>query len=59
MNHDSKIWITLFESENDDLYDGDFAEDDEEKPRILISYRLSSVTGHSSGLKKPTTKQVR
>jgi hypothetical protein len=46
----------LFESDNDDLYDGDFGEDDDERPRILINYKLSSVQGSVSGLKKPTTK---
>ncbi len=49
----------MFESDNDDLYDGDFGEDDDEKPRILINYKLTSISGSVSGLKKPTTKQVR
>lgn len=57
----SKIWITLFESADDDLYDGDFGEDDLERPRILLNYKLSTTSSDASGLKKPTTvtKQIR
>lgn len=34
-----KIWITLFDYSDDDLYDGDFSYDDTEIPRILIEYK--------------------
>jgi hypothetical protein len=65
-SHLSKIWITLFESAEDDLYDGDFSEDDSERPRIRVNYKLSTSTSESQ-LKKPTassktirqTKQTR
>lgn len=31
-------WITLFDSSNDDEYDGDFTEDDEEDPRVFFRF---------------------
>ena len=34
----AKVWVTVFDSLNDDLYDGDFTEDDDETPRILIEF---------------------
>lgn len=36
-----KKWITIFDSLNDDVYDGDFAEDDDENPRILVEFKVS------------------
>jgi len=35
-----KHWVTLFDDPDDDLYDGDYMEDDSDVPRILISYQL-------------------
>ena len=37
-------WITLFEDELDDEYDGDFQEDDHELPMILVSFQISQTS---------------
>lgn len=37
-----RIWLTLFDHLDDDLYDGDFTYDDGEIPRILLEYREAS-----------------
>ena len=37
-----KYWITLFDYIEDDVYDGDLTENDEERPRILIQYKLTN-----------------
>jgi chromosome segregation ATPase len=58
------IWITLFDDENDDLYDGNFNEDDPEMPKIKISLtRGATPTIRKKGATKSktltvTTKQV-
>jgi len=39
-NKEHKHWVTLFDDEDDNLYDGDYEENDEDFPRILISYKL-------------------
>jgi hypothetical protein len=57
----------LFDFVEDDEYDGDLGEDDEERPRILVNYKLTNstqtVTHPKSGLQKPTvtrkTKEAR
>lgn len=36
-------WITLFEDPDDDLYDGTLGEDDDEIPRINVTFKLVSV----------------
>eukprot|EP00826_Nyctotherus_ovalis_P026770 TRINITY_DN20879_c0_g1_i1.p1 TRINITY_DN20879_c0_g1~~TRINITY_DN20879_c0_g1_i1.p1 ORF type:complete len:188 (-),score=32.18 TRINITY_DN20879_c0_g1_i1:12-575(-) len=36
----NKHWVTLFEDPNDDLYDGDYLDNDIEAPRVLISYEI-------------------
>ena len=36
----SKHWVTLFDDPEDDVYDGNYAEDDIEVPRILLSYEV-------------------
>ena len=33
-------WVTLFESLDDDIYDGQLGEDDWDLPRILIEYSV-------------------
>lgn len=35
-----KHWVTLFEDPDDDIYDGNYMEDDAEVPRLLISYEI-------------------
>lgn len=37
-----QIWVTLFDHQDDDMYDGDFTYDDAEIPRILIEFREAS-----------------
>ena len=38
-----ECWVTLFDHQDDDLYDGDFAENDSELPRIKISFTRGST----------------
>ena len=42
LNHnvERKHWITLFDDEDDNLYDGDYGEDDIDQPRILLLYQI-------------------
>ena len=42
-NHEYKQWITLFDDPEDDEYDGDFEVDDEDHPKILISFAITEV----------------
>ena len=35
-----KHWVTLFDDLDDDVYDGDYIEDDVEVPRALIEYQI-------------------
>lgn len=37
-----RIWVTLFDHLDDDMYDGDFTYDDPEIPRILLEYKEAS-----------------
>ncbi len=39
----STQWITLFEDPEDDLYDGTLGEDDDEDPRINLTFKMVSV----------------
>lgn len=36
-----KQWITLFEHQDDDEYDGSMGVQDDEVPRILVTFSLS------------------
>ena len=42
-NHEYKQWITLFDDPEDDEYDGDFEVDDEDHPKIQISFAITEV----------------
>lgn len=62
-----KVWVTLFDDIEDDLYDGDFTYDDAERPRILLefcdaeAYRAGVKTSHrvtSSSAKTNEKKTV-
>lgn len=54
-----EIWVTLFDHEDDDLYDGVLAEDDEEAPRIRISFtRGAKPTARKAGATKSKTLTV-
>jgi len=46
----NKHWVTLFEDPDDDVYDGNYLEDDSEVPRLLISYEVlkTKVTTETS-----------
>lgn len=37
-----RIWVTLFDHLDDDMYDGDFSYHDNEIPRILLEYKEAS-----------------
>ena len=39
-----KQWITLFDDPEDDEYDGDLEIDDEDLPKILVSFAITEVT---------------
>jgi hypothetical protein len=53
---ENKQWITLFDEDNDDLYDGDIGgEDDlEECPRILLRFKI--VEHHQAPVMEKTRK---
>ncbi|CAI2384350.1 unnamed protein product [Moneuplotes crassus] len=54
-----EIWATLFDHEDDDLYDGNFDEDDDENPKILVSLtKGDSPTIRKKGATKTTTTRV-
>jgi hypothetical protein len=43
-------WVTLFDTINDDMYDGDFTEDDNEQPMIQVEFfRLSKKVKRVAG----------
>jgi len=37
---EKKHWVTLFDGEDDNVYDGDYEENDIDLPRILLSYQI-------------------
>lgn len=47
-------WCTLFDTLDDDLYDGQLGEDDWETPRILLEYGIigGEYTGVRQGIEK-------
>lgn len=54
-----EYWITLFDHQDDDLYDGNFAENDTELPRIKISFtRGTNATIKKSGTTKSVTTTI-
>lgn len=56
-NSTRDIWVTLFDHEDDDLYDGNLLEDDAEQPRIKISFtRGSKPTRRKRAATTKTTK---
>jgi len=52
----NKHWVTLFENPNDDLYDGDYIEDDIETPRILFSYEILECKDLINDIKETSSK---
>ena len=56
-NSTRDIWVTLFDDEDDDLYDGNLLEHDTEQPRIKISFtRGSKPTRRKKAATTKTTK---
>jgi chromosome segregation ATPase len=54
-----ETWITLFDHEDDDEYDGQFNEDDQEAPRIKVSFtRGTKATKRKKGKKVKTTTTI-
>jgi len=49
-------WITLFEHEDDDEYDGSMGENDDEEPRILVNFLIQQDNPPS--VAKPKTMAV-
>lgn len=52
-----KQWVTLFDDADDDTYDGNLGFDDEEGPRVLISFHYASLDIKPES--KPTTIKPR
>jgi hypothetical protein len=46
-------WITLYDSLNDDLFEGDLGEDEPDLPRILVEFKVvnSKYTATVSAIK--------
>ena len=42
-NNKNKHWVTLFEDPEDDVYDGNYKENDTEVPRVLISHEILRI----------------
>ena len=54
-----EVWVSLFDHVDDDLYDGDFNENDSELPKIKISFTKGSVpTKRKKGAKKLKVTKV-
>lgn len=41
-------WVTLFDDENDDVYDGQMDLNDEEPPKILVTFTVGAPARHES-----------
>ena len=37
-----KQWVTLFDHQDDDEYDGDMGENDDEAPRVFLSFNITA-----------------
>ena len=42
-NYEYKQWITLFDDPEDDEFDGDLEDNDEDHPKICLSFTLTEV----------------
>ena len=52
-NETNEIWMTVFDEESDDVYDGNYQEDDTENPKVKISLtRGEEPTKHKDGATK-------
>lgn len=49
-------WVTVFEHEHDDIFDGQLGEQDDEQPRILLDYSIALAKGGS--FRKELTRRV-
>ena len=52
-----KQWVTLFDDTEDDVYDGTLGFDDEEGPRVLISFHYASL--NTTPESQPSTSKSR
>ena len=52
-------WITLFDSFEDDEYDGDLIEDDDEKPRILFHFSVDEMKDEELSVANPNQENSR
>ena len=52
--NEKEMWITLFESPEDDLYDGDFSENDPELPQIRVWFKKATGVANDSIVKTST-----
>jgi hypothetical protein len=54
LNKTYSMWITLFDDQGDDEYDGAMGVQDEESPRILLDFTVSEVSAPKKEIAKPT-----
>ena len=61
LNHAYQMWITLFDDQNDDEYDGALGIQDDEVPRVLIEITISEqvVKAPPKTVKPPVEAQSR
>ena len=50
-----KQWITLFDHEEDDEYDGDFGDNDDETPRVQFLFHIEQDNPNSIIIPSQTT----
>jgi hypothetical protein len=43
LNHTHKMWITLFDDQGDDEYDGAMGLNDDEDPRVLMEFKITQA----------------
>ena len=48
-----KQWVTLFDDPEDDEFDGDLEVDDDDLPKILVSFAITEVTGANPAVGTP------
>jgi hypothetical protein len=52
-----KQWVTIFDDTDDDTYDGILGQDDEEGPRVLISFHYASLDSQPAFDQKSKIRQ--
>ena len=51
-------WITLFDHLDDDEYDGDMGENDEEQPRVLFNFAISTEKKQAEGKSRGNSRDA-